>query len=159
MSLTVGIVDPSRSYLLRQRVLRPHQSLEAVAADNNIFGALTFGASKGPAGEVMSTSTIYHETPPVELTPIVELSASRQAWRLRAVATDEHHRSQGLGKLVLDAVIDHIAGEGDGVLWCNARIPARNFYAREGFESFGEIFVVPEFGPHIVMYRAIDARV
>lgn len=158
MAISVGPVDPSRTFALRQRVLRPHQSIEVVARDNDIAGAISFGASESGDDRVLATATIYPEEPPAELTPIVKLAATRRAWRLRAVATEEHRRSEGLGKLVLDAIVDYIAASEDVVLWCYARIGARDFYTREGFTSFGEIFVVAEFGSHIVMYQAVDRR-
>jgi GNAT superfamily N-acetyltransferase len=156
MIFVVGPVDPSRTFALRQRVLRPDHSIDVVAADNNIAGAITFGASEGDDGPILATATIYPEDPPAKFTPIVELAQSRRAWRLRAVATEELRRSEGLGKLVLESILDYITQKDDVVLWCYARVGARAFYERERFSSFGEIFVVEEFGPHIVMYRKID---
>jgi GNAT superfamily N-acetyltransferase len=158
MSYLVGVVDPNRTYSLRQRVLRPDETLASVAQDNEFDGAITFGASESEDGEILSTSTIYREDPPTDLTPIAQLAAVRPAWRLRAVATDEHLRSAGLGRLVLNAVISHITENDDAVLWCYARVPARNFYLREGFLEFGEIFPIPKYGPHIVMYRSLDRK-
>ncbi len=158
MPYLVGVVDPNRTYSLRQRVLRPDETVASVAQDSEFDGAITFGACESEDGEILSTSTIYLEDPPPHLTPIAQLAATRPAWRLRAVATDEHRRSAGLGQLVLNAVISHITKDDDAVLWCYARVPARNFYVREGFLEFGEIFPIPRYGPHIVMYRAVDRK-
>jgi hypothetical protein len=36
-------------------------------------------------------------------------------------------------------------------VWCNARSPVVGFYAREGFATEGEEFVLPSIGPHFLM--------
>jgi GNAT superfamily N-acetyltransferase len=46
------------------------------------------------------------------------------------MATSEGLRGQGIGTKVLDAVIAHVASHGGGLLWCNARLPAKTFYER-----------------------------
>ena len=156
MNLVVGPVDPARTYALRQRVLRPSQTIEEVARDSDIDGATTFGAFESSEGPVLATATIYPEHPPVDLVPIVELASTRVPWRLRAVATEAHRRGEGLGRLVLDAIIEHVTRESDAVIWCYARVSAREFYERALFVSFGEIFEVEGIGPHVVMYRSFD---
>ena len=158
MSFIVGVVDPTRTFVLRQRVLRPHQSLVVVEEESRVPGSLTFGAAESMDAPVLSTATIYPEAPPDDLRPIVELARTRRPYRLRAVATTEGQRSRGLGKAVLESIVAHLSNEGEAVLWCYARIPARNFYLREGFSSFGEVFVIEDFGLHVVMFRAIDRR-
>lgn len=157
--MIVSVVDPSRTFSLRQRVLRPHQALEDIARDNEIPGAVTFGASTGMNSPILATATVYPEEPPESLSAIRALSQTHRPWRLRAVATEEAHRSQGLGKQVLDAIIEHITEDENAVLWCYARVTAQDFYAREGFHRFGEVFDVEMIGAHITMYRAIDRLV
>ena len=39
-------------------------------------------------------------------------------------------RREGIGALVLDALVEHCRREGGGELWCNARTGAQNFYLR-----------------------------
>ena len=62
----------------------------------------------------------------------------------------------GIGTAVLDAVIDHVAGAGGSLVWCNARVPARRFYERAGFEAHGDEWDDPEIGPHVAMWRPIS---
>jgi GNAT superfamily N-acetyltransferase len=75
------------------------------------------------------------------------------AWRLRGMATYAGRRGEGVGALVLAALVDHCRREGGGELWCNARTGARSFYAREGFTEVGEEWTDPEIGPHVRMRR------
>ncbi len=76
-------------------------------------------------------------------------------WRVRGMATDPAHRARGAGVLVLDALVDHARAHGGGVLWCNARFPARAFYERAGLLTRGEQWDEAEIGPHIVMWRRL----
>jgi GNAT superfamily N-acetyltransferase len=78
-----------------------------------------------------------------------------EAWRLRGMATAPERRGEGIGAMVVAAIIEHVAQHGGGVLWCNARTPAVSFYERAGFVTRGEEWVDPVIGPHIVMWRAV----
>jgi len=77
------------------------------------------------------------------------------AWRLRGMATRPERRGEGIGFLVLAALVDHCRTQGGGELWCNARTPARSFYERAGFTTVGEDWVDPEIGPHVRMRRDV----
>ena len=65
----------------------------------------------------MAVGTVLVEPPPWE-------PARADGWRIRGMATRPDLRGRGLGGLVLDALVDHIAGHGGGLLWCNARVTA-----------------------------------
>jgi GNAT superfamily N-acetyltransferase len=74
-------------------------------------------------------------------TPLVHGGANYPQ-QLRGMATDPSSQGQGLGSILLRAV------QPLGPLWCNARIRARPFYARAGWQPIGETFEIPEVGPH-----------
>ena len=65
------------------------------------------------------------------------------------MATLPDVRGRGFATAVLDASVDHVAGEGGGELWCNARVPALGFYRRSGFEVEGDEFEIDGIGPHV----------
>jgi predicted GNAT family N-acyltransferase len=71
------------------------------------------------------------------------------------MATADGRRSEGIGAAVLAVVIAHVASHGGGLLWCNARLPAVEFYGRAGFLTKGETWADPDIGPHIVMSRDV----
>lgn len=73
------------------------------------------------------------------------------AWRLRGMATAEGRRGEGIGAAVLAALVAHCRAHGGGQLWCNARVPAQDFYVRDGFVTVGEPWEEPEIGPHVRM--------
>jgi GNAT superfamily N-acetyltransferase len=158
MAVVVSEVEPSRTYPLRHKVLRPHESLEQMSLfDDDDPDSATFAAVEPDTEEVVGTATVRRAPAPVPL--IEELppaSAHRRPWRLRGMATREDLRGQGIGAKVLDACLGHVASRGGGLLWCNARVGARSFYGRAGFSEFGEEFEEGRLGPHVVMWRVVE---
>lgn len=155
MNLSVEIVDPSRTYDLRHQVLRPDRPFAETVDDDAFASAITFGLTEDGDPRILATATVYPEEPPPSYAPLVLLSKSYLPWRLRAVATDAQRRSEGLGRIMLNAIVDYITETESALLWCNARINAQAFYAREGFLTYGTVFEVEHIGRHIVMYKAI----
>lgn len=148
MAVRVERVEAALTLPLRQRVLRPHQSLDQVALpgdddpDSGHFLALD-------EGEVIGTGSVRRESPPwAPDTP--------SSWRLRGMATAEEWRNRGVGAAVLAAVVEHVRGQGGGRLWCTARMPAVPFYCRAGFATRGESWIDPVLGPHVAMEQKVD---
>jgi GNAT superfamily N-acetyltransferase len=175
VAVTVERVAPELTFPLRQLVLRPGRSLDAIllpGEDSDTSGS--FVARDGETGEVLSTASVWPEPPPwVPGSPthdeharhppfeVPELAleltgpAGETCWRLRGMATIETRRGQGLGKLVLDACVAHADANGAALVWCNARERAIPFYARGGFAGLGERFNEEDFGPHLLMWRPL----
>jgi predicted GNAT family N-acyltransferase len=101
--------------------------------------------------EVVAVGTVLPEAPPWE-------PQRHHGWRIRGMATRDEARRRGLGGLVLAALLDHVATRGGGLVWCNARVPARTLYARAGFIARGQVFDIPGIGPHIHMWRTVPAE-
>ena len=161
-SVEVAVVEIPvvASYPLRQRVLRPHQGLEAVAWEGDEEPATaSFGAVDRQDGAIVGVATVFPE--PAPFTPeAVGLEASvaieEATWRLRGMATSESLRGQGIGSAVLKAVLDHVAAKGGRLIWCNARVGAVGFYERAGFATWGDEWVLASIGPHVVMWRQVE---
>jgi GNAT superfamily N-acetyltransferase len=73
------------------------------------------------------------------------------ACRLRGMAVDSAYQSRGLGTDVLEFLLKQAMQTGVRLFWCNARVPAVNFYKRMGWEIQSDIFDIPTAGPHYVM--------
>jgi GNAT superfamily N-acetyltransferase len=152
----IGPIEPERTYVLRQKVLRPHQEVGQMGLmGSDRPGALAMGAVLVATGEVVGTAAVAPEEPPGI---IASLAATRPSWRLRSMATEPALRGSGVGSAVLGAAVDYVASFGEALLWCNARTPARRFYERAGFAAVGEEWVELEIGPHVVMYRLVTKR-
>jgi predicted GNAT family N-acyltransferase len=74
-------------------------------------------------------------------------------WRLRGMATEPDARGAGFGAALLAGSVEHAAAAGGSEVWCNARMPAVDFYRRAGFAVVSEEFEIDGIGPHVVMAR------
>jgi predicted GNAT family N-acyltransferase len=158
VAIEIGPIDPERSIALRHAVLRPHQRLDEVTLDGaDAPDAIVMAATDGETGEVLCTAAIAPEEAPRELAEAVAGTPGRH-WRLRSMATTPARRSTGLGGAVLAAAIAHVAKRGGGVVWCSARLPAKEFYVRAGFVAVGDVWEAPMIGPHQLMWRAVVAE-
>jgi ribosomal protein S18 acetylase RimI-like enzyme len=133
-------VDQTRT--LRQSVLRPHQSVDAMSADE-APEAFAVGAFDGR--DLISVGLVAPDGDP-------------GSWRVRGMATAPAARRQGAGMAVLDALIRYATEQGAHRIWCNARTPARSLYERAGFRVTSEEFEVPDIGPHYVMELTTSDR-
>jgi ribosomal protein S18 acetylase RimI-like enzyme len=134
---------------LRQRVLRPHQTLaEQVYAGDDDPRAAHFAAFDDE-DQVIGIASITPEPHPGG-------DGGPGDFRLRGMATDpERGRGTGAGGALLLAGLDHARAHGGTRVWCNARTPARGFYERFGFAVEGEEFELPDIGGHHLMSRAL----
>jgi ribosomal protein S18 acetylase RimI-like enzyme len=134
----INIVDTRP---LRQAILRPHQTLEDLAA-HEPPGTFAVGAFDDDV--LISVGFVTPEGGP-------------GSWRVRGMATLPQARGRGAGAAVLDALVTHAREQGATRVWCNARTPARSLYERAGFGIASDEFELPEIGPHFVMERNIAA--
>lgn len=159
MDIDVGLIPAAASYPLRQAVLRPHQSVDEVGDRvDNEPGTATFGATDRANGTLLGVGTVLREPAPFDPAQAgVPAGAGDPAttWRLRWMATRRDVQGRGIGSMVLNAALDHVAAKGGDLLWCNARVSAIGFYERAGFSTWGDEWVIPDIGPHVVMWRPI----
>ncbi|HEX3841485.1 MAG TPA: GNAT family N-acetyltransferase [Acidimicrobiales bacterium] len=155
IAVTVSRVPVARTLALRQAVLRPDQTLDEMALPEDDHPATAAFAAIDAGGEVQSVARVTLEAPPF---PSDDLAPpGTPTWRLRGMATRPEARDQGIGSAVLQASIDYVVSQGGGLLWCNARVPAIGLYRRAGFTTYGEAWVDPVIGPHIVMWRLVGS--
>lgn len=153
-ALLVVPIAPERARPLRRQVLRPHQAVEEMAGiDTGHSDELVVGVLTGE-GDVVGTGAVAPGAPPGDL---AALTGPGPAWRVRAMATRPDARGVGVGTAVLEALFSHVRARGGGVVWCNARVPARRLYERAGLTVFGDVWVDPDIGPHVVMWGRTGA--
>jgi GNAT superfamily N-acetyltransferase len=139
VTVEVRAVDPALTRPLRQRVLRPHESLEELAS-HEPPGVHAEGAFDGD--ELVAVGFVCPDGGPGE-------------WRVRGMATAPEHRGRGVGAAILDALVEHARAQGATRVWCNARTPALRLYERAGFAPESGEFDIPGIGPHFVMARRV----
>ena len=147
-AVTVARVPVELTYPLRGRVLRPGAPPERVHLDADDRVDTAAFAATDEAGTIVGTAIVYPEACPWR-------PDQPGAWRLRGMATDEDSRGAKIGARVLGAILEHVRAEQGTLVWCNARLPARRFYARAGFTAHGDMWEEPDIGPHIAMWREV----
>lgn len=142
----VAPVPAAATFPLRQRVLRPHQRVADMGLSSDDDPAVLHLATVTADGDVTGC---------VRLEPVPCPWRTGTAWQLRAMAVEPGLRGQGLGAALVTAAVEHVAGRGGGLLWCNARLAAVPFYERAGFAVVTEAWDEPHIGPHVGMVRAV----
>jgi GNAT superfamily N-acetyltransferase len=151
-AVSVELVPAWTTWPLRQEVLRPGRAVRDCIYPGEGDPRAAHGAAlrrSDPPGAdlvVLAVGVVMPEDPSWAAGP---------GWRLRGMAARPDVRGQGLGRRVLDLLIGHVADQGGGLLWCNARTPALSLYERAGFLPRGDVFDLPEIGPHLVMWRTV----
>jgi len=137
---------------LRHLVLRPGQPLESaqLACDSD-SSTLHIGAQSSEG--IVGVATLM-----MEPNPLLQqlLSRGHNTYRLRGMATRTDHQQKGIGRALINFGVKIIREKsGCDLLWCNARESAFLFYQRLGFEFHGDLFEIPQIGPHKVMYKEL----
>ena len=131
---------------LRHAVLR--QGLprsEAVFPGDDAPSSRHYGAFRG--AEVLCCATLH-----------LNEWAGEAAYQLRGMATAPEARRMGLGKRVMEFMEQDLRAAGGTLLmWCNARVPAVEFYRSMGWEVVSDPFEIPTAGPHVRMVKWLRA--
>lgn len=140
---TVTRSSAAETAALRQAVLRPHLTIEQMAIDVDQTPDTAYLAVRAPASQAAIVGCVRLEPMPCPWPEALEVPA-RAAWQLRAMATDPAVRGTGLGRLLVEAAVEHVALRGGDLIWCNARVSAEDFYSRLGLRRVTGHFVVPD---------------
>lgn len=110
-------IFPSLTWRIRQVTMYPDQSLDFVKLDND-FDGIHFG--------------LYVEH---ELTGVVSLFITNDIGQFRKLAVLSEAQSNGLGGQLMRYLIDFCKAQKLTLLWCNARVTAKAFYIKLGFQE------------------------
>lgn len=144
--MTIQRVQAEDIRPLRSFVLRPGQPIESTDYDRD-NDKNTFHYAVLKDSEALCIATFYPES-------MVEI-ASKNAFRLRGMATHPEYRRLGLATdLMRKAIVDLQQERGD-LIWCKARLVAIEFYESLGFVKIGSLYEIKGIGPHYTMYLHI----
>lgn len=129
---------------LRHAILRAGLPREtAIFAGDEAASSLHVSAVRG--GEVVGCASFH-----------LNEWQGRPAYQLRGMATAESVRRQGVGRRMLAfAEGELLARNITRQLWCNARVPAVEFYQAMGWRVESEVFEIPTAGPHVRMAKEL----
>ena len=146
-SIKILSISAQETRPLRAAILRPGQtSAQQVYPDDEAPGSFHAGAYL--QDELVGIASVFHEAPPGEEDP--------NAWRLRGMGVQADFRGQGIGRLLLEKCLAYVEQMGGEKLWCNGRVSALPFYHKLGFQEKGEVFNIPESGPHFQLVHFIS---
>jgi GNAT superfamily N-acetyltransferase len=145
--LTVTVVEAAISRELRRSVLRPALPSGTTLPGDADPGVVHLGAFDG--SRLISACLIFPE--PCEWRP------DEHAWRLRGMATEPDYRGGGAGSALLTEASRIAQADSATILWCLARETAIGFYARNGWQTNGQLFDT-EIGPHLRMWLELGPR-
>lgn len=131
---------------LRHQVLRLGKPIEECTYKEDAIQEC-FHVASFDNGKVIGIASFYPESHALE--------PSKNAWRLRGMATEPDYRSKGVGAQLLKHGMSLCAQHGGDVIWCNARTEAVPFYLKLNFVIKGEEFQLPGIGPHYFMFKTL----
>jgi predicted GNAT family N-acyltransferase len=136
-------ITTQETYPLRLKILRPGRPLVTAqfAEDER---ATHFGCFVNDV--LVGIASIF---------PQALAGENKIAWQLRGMAVEESCRGNGFGEKLVQACCDFAASQNAQIIWCNARAEAVAFYQRQGLAIRGDVFLIPDVGPHYVMWRAL----
>lgn len=137
-------VPPDTTYSLRQTILGRSPTGAEMRGDVTGWGHYAVIAD----GAVLATG-ITHPQP----SPAGHSEHRAEDWRIIGMAVDPRHQRQGLGALILAALLTHIRAAGGRFIWCHARVDATNFYRRHGFKELSAEQCDPVAGRQVLMGR------
>jgi hypothetical protein len=71
-------------------------------------------------------------------------------------AVQEDVRGTGAGGKILQALIDAALTQSlPAEIWCNGRANVKGFYEHFGFVQEGDLFDLPDIGPHILLIKTL----
>lgn len=146
----IEVVGSDRVRPMRQRVLRPNQSIEQMIYPGDDATDSFHLAAVGVSGQVLGIASFYHEPHP--------LGPMQGDWRLRGMAVEPAMQGRGLGGRIVQVGLHRIRESGGQRLWCNARVSAQRFYEKLGFIAEGDEFEIETIGPHYVMSIAVHGE-
>lgn len=107
---------------IRFKVMYPEHNLDFVKLENDDEG-IHFGL-------------YYYQ----KLTGIVTVFNEGSIYQFRKLAILEEAQGLGLGKKLMENVIEYCKIKKGQKLWCNARVNAKDFYKRLGFKETENVF-------------------
>jgi predicted GNAT family N-acyltransferase len=140
-------VDAEAVRPLRSEVLRSGQTpAELVYPGDETAGTLHLAIRAD--GSIVGVASVMEDAHPRSPEP--------GDWRIRGMATRAQLRGRGIGATLLWRCQSHVRVQGGARIWCNARVAARTFYERDGFEVEGEVFEIAGIGAHYLMSKQLQ---
>lgn len=148
MPIAIEPVDAESTFPLRRAVLRNGTADPSLSHDH-APSAFHLAARDGVAGDDGAIVGVVG----CVLRP--NMSAPDGYWQLFAMAVDAACRKRGVGRMLVEALIERVRASGGIGVWANSREEAVGFYQSLGFEQVGERFLGWNDIPHFLVLRPV----
>ena len=145
--VTILRITAEETYPVRQPVLRPGRPAAECVFEGDTkattlhLGALIDGTMAGVASYMNNSHSYFN--------------ASVQ-FQLRGMAVLPEFRNKKIGELLLlQGEKELLKEHHELLLWFNARESAIDFYRKYGYQTKGDLFMIPNVCKHIVMYKQL----
>lgn len=140
-------ISAQDTYPIRSQMLRPGRPIEECVFRGD-EDEQTFHLGAFVEGKLVSVASFYFEKH--------QNLPDQYQFRLRGMATLPDFQGRGLSYNLLKTALPMIKKNFCTLLWCNARESALGFYLKVGFQTVGEVFDIPDIGPHRLMYIKLN---
>lgn len=148
--ITIVTITAEQTHRLRQQLLRPQQTLADMDFPGDHDSTTKHFGAEDENKTLVGIVSVFKNSHPIE---------TNAQWQLRFMATTESVRGLGVGKKLVQAVESYCRSCKQSAtpnqLWANARLHALGFYRACGFQEYGDIFELPEIGPHQLIIKSL----
>lgn len=147
MNLSIKRIKAEQTFTLRQKILRPNQSVNDCQYLGDLEKSSThFGAFLEK--KQIGIASIYNQNEAEKI--------QKGIWRIRGMAVLEEFRDLKIGAKLLESCINYAKSQNAKIIWCNGRSSVVGFYEKFGFEPKGDEFEIEGIGPHYIMELKIE---
>ena len=137
-------IQSSETYLVRQEVLRKGKPLETCHFEGDDEKTTKhFGIELNE--KIIGIVSVYQVNS--------QLFFDENQFQIRGMAVLEAHQQKGYGALLIERAEKYCFEKNASVIWFNAREKAVPFYEKNGYQTKGNSFEIPEVGTHFIMFK------
>jgi ribosomal protein S18 acetylase RimI-like enzyme len=145
-SVYIKQIHYSETYPVRQVILRPGRPLETCFFQGDeLETTIHFGLFMEE--KLVGIISLFKSNSP--------LFSQESQYQIRGMAVLEEYQKYGFGRQLVthsEAFLKNISTK---LIWCNARELAVSFYKKSGYQIIGDVFEIPDVGPHYVMWKTL----
>ncbi len=137
-------IQSSETYLVRQEELRKGKPLETCHFEGDDEKTTKhFGIELNE--KIIGIVSVYQVNS--------QLFFDENQFQIRGMAVLEAHQQKGYGALLIERAEKYCFEKNASVIWFNAREKAVPFYEKNGYQTKGNSFEIPEVGTHFIMFK------
>ena len=150
MPITTVSVDKVRP--LRHAILRPNQRIEETLYPGD-KDTDTIHYAYHEEDKILGVLSVYQQGK--EELEVTHEIPEQNHWRFRGMAVEKALQGKGIGKELVNLMLEDLKTNTTKLVWCNARTTACGFYEKLGFEKSGPEFEIPGIGKHFIMIKVL----